>query len=164
MRLKEMKRKSGLTTKQIADGSGIPEPTLEKLFSGATKEPKLPTMQQLVHFLGYTLNDLASENVFSLQFIENRKKKENLLRIFEKLNGFGQERVIEYASLLASKEEYINQPPRSADSKEKEKSKETVKVFVAARSKDNSEPAGWVDMPAEEVERIFSLPESETDL
>ncbi len=59
-RLKEMKQTSGLTTKQIAEGSGIPEPTLEKLFAGATKEPKLPTMQQLVHFLGYTLDDLAS--------------------------------------------------------------------------------------------------------
>ncbi len=59
IRLKEMKQASGLTTKQIAEGSGIPEPTLEKLFAGATKEPKLPTMQHLVHFLGYTLDDLT---------------------------------------------------------------------------------------------------------
>ncbi len=59
IRLKEMKQASGFTTKQIALGSGIPEPTLEKLFAGATKEPKLATMQQLVHFLGYTLDDLT---------------------------------------------------------------------------------------------------------
>ena len=56
--LKAMKASSGLTTKEISIGSGIPEPTLEKIFSGATKEPKLPTMMQLVHFLGYTLDDL----------------------------------------------------------------------------------------------------------
>lgn len=58
--LREMKLQSGLTTREISTGSGIPEPTLEKIFSGATKEPKLPTMIQLVHFLGYTLDDLDS--------------------------------------------------------------------------------------------------------
>lgn len=56
--LKKMKEQSGMTTKEIARQSGIPEPTLEKLFSGATKDPKLPTMQKLVHFFGRTLDDL----------------------------------------------------------------------------------------------------------
>lgn len=59
--LKAMKAASGKTTAEIAEGSGIPEPTLEKLFSGATKEPKLPTMQKLVYYLGYTLEDLYKE-------------------------------------------------------------------------------------------------------
>lgn len=59
--LRKMKQKSGLTTAEIAVGSGIPEPTLEKLFAGATKEPKLPTMKKLVYFLGYTLEDLYIE-------------------------------------------------------------------------------------------------------
>lgn len=57
--LKKMKESSGLTTKQIAAGAMLPEPTLEKIFSGATKDPKLTTIQQLVHFLGYTLDDLS---------------------------------------------------------------------------------------------------------
>lgn len=56
--LKNMKAESGLTTSEIAAKSGIPEPTLEKLFAGVTKDPKLPTMQKLVHFFGYTLDDL----------------------------------------------------------------------------------------------------------
>lgn len=56
--LKAMKKESGLTTQQIATQSGIPEPTLEKLFAGTTKEPKLETMRQLVHFLGHSLDDL----------------------------------------------------------------------------------------------------------
>ena len=56
--LKKMKAESGLTTSEIAEKSGIPEPTLEKLFAGVTKDPKLPTMQKLVHFFGYTLDDL----------------------------------------------------------------------------------------------------------
>ena len=56
--LKKMKAESGLTTSEIAAKSGIPEPTLEKLFAGVTKDPKLPTMQKLVHFFRYTLDDL----------------------------------------------------------------------------------------------------------
>ena len=70
--LKEMKRRSGLTTSAIAEQSGIPEPTLEKLFAGATKEPKLETMKQLVHFLGYSLDDLYTtskpKNVLRVDF------------------------------------------------------------------------------------------------
>lgn len=57
-RLRAMKEESGLTTREIAAQSGIPEPTLEKLFAGATKDPKLTTMQQLVHFFGCMLDDL----------------------------------------------------------------------------------------------------------
>jgi len=56
--LKLMKEQSGLKTAEIAEQSGIPEPTLEKLFAGTTKEPKLPTIHKLVHFLGYTIDDL----------------------------------------------------------------------------------------------------------
>ena len=59
--LKKMKNESGLTTKEISNKSGIPEPTLEKLFAGATKDPKLTTIQQLVHFFGHTLDDLTPE-------------------------------------------------------------------------------------------------------
>lgn len=58
--LKTMKERSGLTTREISQQSGIPEPTLEKLFSGQTKDPKLNTMTQLVHFLGFTLDDLIN--------------------------------------------------------------------------------------------------------
>ena len=57
-RLKAMKSASGMTTKEISAESGIPEPTLEKLFAGVTKDPKLETMRKLVHVLGYTLDDL----------------------------------------------------------------------------------------------------------
>lgn len=63
--LKKMKANSGLTTAEIAKQADIPEPTLEKLFSGATKDPKLPTMQKLVHFLGYTLDDLYPKTEIS---------------------------------------------------------------------------------------------------
>lgn len=59
--LKMMKEQRGLTTREIAQLSNIPEPTLEKLFAGQTKDPKLNTITQLVHSLGFTLDDLINE-------------------------------------------------------------------------------------------------------
>ncbi|HIT31922.1 MAG TPA: helix-turn-helix domain-containing protein [Candidatus Enterenecus stercoripullorum] len=59
--IRDMKSKSGLTTSEIALHSGIPEPTLEKLFAGKVKDPKLPTMQKLVRFFGYTLDNLDDQ-------------------------------------------------------------------------------------------------------
>ena len=56
--LKRMTAESKLSTREIAEGSKIPEPTLEKLFAGQTKAPKLPTIIQLVHFLGHSLDEL----------------------------------------------------------------------------------------------------------
>lgn len=64
--IRSMKSKSGLTTSEIANQSGIPEPTLEKLFAGKVKDPKLPTMQRLVHFFGYTLDDLDKKEAPAL--------------------------------------------------------------------------------------------------
>lgn len=57
-RLREIKSSTGLTTKEISVRSGIPEPTLEKIFAGKTKDPKLETIRQLVYSLGFTLDDL----------------------------------------------------------------------------------------------------------
>ena len=62
-KLRKMKESSKLTTKEISMQSGIPEPTLEKLFAGVTKDPKLETIRQLVHFFGYTLDDLEDRPI-----------------------------------------------------------------------------------------------------
>lgn len=56
--LRALKAKSNMSMREISVKSGIPEPTLEKIFSGATKSPGVNTIQSLVHALGYTLDDL----------------------------------------------------------------------------------------------------------
>lgn len=57
-RLRGIKAKSQKSTYEISVESGIPEPTLEKIFSGKTKNPGINTIQVLVHTLGHTLDDL----------------------------------------------------------------------------------------------------------
>lgn len=57
-RLRALKTLSGLTAKEIASKSGVPEPTLEKIFAGVTKNPSIVAIQKVVHSLGYSLDDL----------------------------------------------------------------------------------------------------------
>ena len=61
-RLREIKGQTDLSTREIAEKSGLPEPTLEKLFSGQTKNPGINSVQQLVHALGYTLDDIDDKS------------------------------------------------------------------------------------------------------
>lgn len=56
--LVSFKKKSGKTLNQIADESGVPLGTLNKLFAGQTKDPKLETIRSVVYALGFTLDDL----------------------------------------------------------------------------------------------------------
>ena len=58
--LKRLKKQSKMTTAEIAEKSGIPEPTLEKLFAGKTKRPTLQTVTKLAHLFGCTLDDLQN--------------------------------------------------------------------------------------------------------
>ena len=58
-RLREYKKKSGKTYKVIAKETGIPQTTIEKLFSGRTEDPKLGTTKLIAQCLGCTLDELA---------------------------------------------------------------------------------------------------------
>lgn len=93
-RLKEMKNKSGLTTRQIAEQSGLPEPTLVKLFAGVTKDPKLTTVQQLVHFFGHTLDDLADMPTQNHSDIVLSEEERRLVLDFRSLDDSGKELIL----------------------------------------------------------------------
>ncbi len=110
-RLREMKKRSGLTTKEISERSGIPEPTLEKLFAGSTKDPKLETMKQLVHFLGYSLDDLYDSEV-PLK-TSNKKSSpiavtgehKDMIEKYNRLDGFGKSAVRSIIDIEAARME-----------------------------------------------------------
>lgn len=57
-KLRSLKATSGMTNDQIVQKSGVPKPTVEKIFSGATKEPKITTIQLIVHSMGFSLDDI----------------------------------------------------------------------------------------------------------
>ncbi len=56
-KINEYKKKLGLTPEELSNMSGIPIGTLNKILSGATKDPKLETLKAIARVLGLTLND-----------------------------------------------------------------------------------------------------------
>ena len=56
-KINEYKKRIGLTTEELSKLSGVPVGTLNKILSGATKDPKLETLKAVARVLGLTLND-----------------------------------------------------------------------------------------------------------
>jgi predicted transcriptional regulator len=60
--LKEIKKKSGMTTKQIAEKSRIPERTLNRIFGGESDHPYADTLDLIVKAMGnYDLGDIFAD-------------------------------------------------------------------------------------------------------
>lgn len=56
-KISEYKKKLGLTTEELSSKSGVPLGTLNKILSGATKDPKLETLKAIARVLGLSLDD-----------------------------------------------------------------------------------------------------------
>lgn len=94
--LNAIKKASGKTLKQISHESGVPLGTLNKLFAGQTKDPKLDTVCAVVHSLGYTLNDIdpgakKPPNVTDKNDITLAQDERQLIKDYRALNDQGQE-------------------------------------------------------------------------
>ena len=60
--IKELKRVSGLSTKQIADKTNLPERTVSRVFSGDTPNPYADTLYRIVSVLGGSLDDILADS------------------------------------------------------------------------------------------------------
>lgn len=56
-KIEEYKRRLGMTTAELAEKSGVPKGTLDKILSGVTKDPKLETLKAIARVLRCTLDD-----------------------------------------------------------------------------------------------------------
>ena len=88
-KLRELKAQSSLSTREIAKLSGIPEPTLEKLFAGQTKNPGINTVQQLVHSLGHTLDDLVDSPIPIKKASSISDEAMNIAKRYQNLDIYG---------------------------------------------------------------------------
>lgn len=55
------RKEKGMTIDQLAEKSGVPKGTLNKIIGGITKAPTLETVRAIAYALGKTLDDLAPE-------------------------------------------------------------------------------------------------------
>ena len=75
--LKELKKSKGMTTKQIADATKIPESTLKRIFSGETDDPYVSTIHRIVTVLGGSLDHILADTNAVLATASLAEVKEN---------------------------------------------------------------------------------------
>ena len=59
--LQELKKKTRMSTKQIAEKSSLPERTINRIFSGETEHPYVDTLDIIVKSMGYDLGDIFAD-------------------------------------------------------------------------------------------------------
>ncbi|WP_310602537.1 helix-turn-helix domain-containing protein [Anaerosporobacter sp.] len=98
--IEEYKKKLGLTTAELAERSGIPKGTLDKILSGVTKDPKLETLKAIARVLGLSLDDFDDT-------IENKLDSYNdLLTVYTRSkNNLSQAEKMKLAQIILSEDE-----------------------------------------------------------
>ena len=59
--LKELKKQTGMSAKQIAEKTNLPERTVNRIFSGDTDNPYVDTLHRIVNVLGGSLDDILAD-------------------------------------------------------------------------------------------------------
>ena len=75
--LKELKKAKGMTTKQLADATKIPESTIKRIFAGETDDPYVSTIHRIVTVLGGSLDNILADTNAVLSTESLAEVKEN---------------------------------------------------------------------------------------
>ena len=59
--LKDLKKKTGMTPKQISEKTNLPERTINRIFSGDTNNPYVDTLHRIATALGGSLDDILAD-------------------------------------------------------------------------------------------------------
>lgn len=59
--LKELKKAKGMSAKQIAEQTNLPERTVNRIFSGDTENPYVDTLHRIVTVLGGSLDGILAD-------------------------------------------------------------------------------------------------------
>ena len=118
--IKELKKKTGMSVRQIAEKTSLPERTINRIFSGDTDSPLMTTLIPIVNVLGGSLDEVFAdtkavvgtktlvelqETIQSLQAEKDHLQAENTI-LEDKISSFTAE--IEFLRLkLRHKEEEL---------------------------------------------------------
>lgn len=87
--LKELKKEKGMSSKQIAEKTNLPERTVIRIFAGDTDNPYVDTLRRIVAVLGGSLDDLFAESkivVASQDLVAAQEEVNRLNQETERLN------------------------------------------------------------------------------
>ena len=79
--LKELKKQTKMTVKQIAELSNLPERTVNRIFSGDTDNPYVDTLHRIVSVLGGSLDDILADTkvVVACESLVEVKESHNMI-------------------------------------------------------------------------------------
>lgn len=84
--LKELKAAKGMTAKQIAEVSGLPERTVKRVLSGDTDNPYIDTLHRIVIALGGSLDGILADTKAVVGTQELAVLQEEVTRLQDELN------------------------------------------------------------------------------
>lgn len=63
-KLKDLRKRTNMSTKQIAEKTNMPERTITRIFSGDTYAPGIDKLRDIVYAMGGSLDDIFDESDF----------------------------------------------------------------------------------------------------
>lgn len=101
-KIAEYKKKMGITTEELSRRSGVPLGTLNKILSGATRDPKLETLKAIARVLGLSLDDFDDTG----KAAEKKPTYNDVITVYTRSkNNLSQEEKMRLARIILSDEE-----------------------------------------------------------
>lgn len=105
-RIKEEKKRRGITNIQLSELTDIPIGTLNKILSGDSKDPQVSSIIRIAKSLNVSADYLI--------FGEDRGSQNKILRLYNSLNEIGKQKATEYILDLSEQPKYTK--PQEAES------------------------------------------------
>lgn len=79
--LKDLKKQTGMSSKTIAERTGLPERTVARIFSGDTDNPYMDTLHRIITVLGGSLDEIFADTkaVIATETLVEAKETANVL-------------------------------------------------------------------------------------
>lgn len=106
-KLKDLKKRSGMTTKQIAEKAKQPERTVTRILNGETYAPGIDKLRPIVYAMGGSLDDIFDESDFRVPTPEAQALKDENVHLKDE-NVLLKAELAELRLKLAHKEEIIS--------------------------------------------------------
>ena len=108
--LKELRKKTNMTFKHIAEQTNLPERTVIRIFSGDTDNPYVDTLHRIVTVLGGSLDDILADTkaVVATETFVEAKESANVIEAQRDLIAVENEMLKSKVAALTAENELLN--------------------------------------------------------
>lgn len=101
--LRELKKEKGMTSKQIAEVTNLPERTIKRIFSGDTDNPYVDTLHRIVTALGGSLDCILADTKVVVGNAALKELQDENTKLIEQIDLLNAERDMLNAEICALK-------------------------------------------------------------